>query len=473
MTRPPATYTVLNPDIEPRRMARLLGLHDLEQGVVVCHPVPPQVRTDHLGRDVLYALGKRPSTRGWPRSPTAAERFSTIWLQAERITDVLLVRADLFAHTTLANLVELNRGAGARTWLVFDSANARHAAAGQLGSRPAARVRITPRADQPAAPPRARGTRWPMPSPWLARAAATRVFTVDQVNAIDARMHAAFNNTSSWLSTRRRLLPEATERFLEILTSDASQQYRRARVLGASSALLLHGLAPEIRDRPRRPGAIACDPTNEQAREIRRHSNPASAALKALALLTDIDAEMLAYLTLDQLIRMPRGILLGHHLLQGAGAAALRAHALHQSTRGQPATAPLFTRRQLAEHRDPSGQKKSRSRTPRRLEVRLAALAGSLDITFPQPQIDPDFGAPAEDTCHDAGLIVRLLRLTASRALPLARLQDHEREAARRLLAGHAARLHEGSLAATDHLRFSQFVADTPGYLADVRRGEW
>lgn len=34
-------------------------------------------------------------------------REAATWLQAERITDVLLVRADLFAHTTLADLVEL------------------------------------------------------------------------------------------------------------------------------------------------------------------------------------------------------------------------------------------------------------------------------------------------------------------------------------------------------------------------------
>jgi hypothetical protein len=39
----------------------------------------------------------------------------------------------------------------------------------------------------------------------------------------------------------------------------------------------------------------------------------------------------------------------------------------------------------------------------------------------------------------------------------------------RRLVAGHAAKVHEGLLAATQHLRFSQFLADTPSYLARVR----
>lgn len=190
--------------------------------------------------------------------------------------------------------------------------------------------------------------------------------------------------------------------------------------------------------------------------------------MKAIALLTDIDADTLAYLALDQIIQTPRGMLLGDYLLQGAGAGALRAYSAYQSTRGQPPTAQLFTRRQLAEHHDVVGEKTSSS--PRRLEVRLAALAGSLDITFPQPQLASGFAAPAEDMCQDAGLIVRLLRLNPSRALPLARLRNPERKAARRLIAGHAAELHEGLLAATEHLRFSQFLADTPSYLARVRR---
>jgi hypothetical protein len=466
MTRPPATYAVLNAEIQPRTMARLLSLHDMESGVLVCHPVPPAKAAGNLAPDVLYALGKHPSTRGWPRNPRAAEHSSTIWLQAERITDVLLLRAELFAHTSLAELVELNRRAGARTWLIFDSLSARRAAAAQLGARLTTRVRITPRGDQPRTPIKTH-TRWPATSPWLARASATRTFTIDQLNALDARMHAAFNNTSSWLSTQRQLSPEATERFLALLTSDASQQTRYARILGASSALLLHGLAPEIRERSGRRSTIACAPNSKQAREIRRHSNPARAALKAITMLTDIDAETLAYLTLDQLIQTPCGVVLGSHLLQNSSAAALRAHTAYQSAQGQSSTGPMFTRRQLAEHSDAGEQ--NDNPPPQRLEVILAALESSLDLTFPQPHLASGFRAPVEDIYQDAQLIVRLLRLSPSRALPLARLQDAEQEAAQRLIAINAAKLHEGSVAATDHLRFSQFLADTPSYLASVR----
>jgi hypothetical protein len=405
MSEPPDTYAVLNAEIQPQTMARLLSLHDVESGVLVCHPVPPATAAGNLTPDVLYALGKHPSTRGWPRNPRAAERSSTIWLQAERITDVLLLRAELFAHTTLAELVALNRRAGARTWLIFDSLTARRAAASHLGALLATQVQITPRGDQPSTPTKTL-TRWPPTSPWLARSSATRAFTVDQLNALDARMHAAFNNTSSWLSAQRQLSPEATERFLALLTSDASQPTRYARILGASSALLLHGIASEIHERSGRRSATARNPTSEQAREIRRHSNPASAALKAITMLTDIDAETLSYLTLDQLIQTPRGVVLGDHLLQNSSAAALRAHTAHQGTQGQPSTVPMFTRRQLAENRDARQQKNHQ--TAQRLDLKLAALTGSLDLTFPQPQLASDFRGPAEDTYQEAQLIVRL-----------------------------------------------------------------
>ncbi len=80
MTRTPTAYTVQTPDIKPRTMARLLGLHDPDNGVVVCHPVPPRAGAGHLAHDVLYALGKRPSTPGWPRSPHTIERDVRRWL---------------------------------------------------------------------------------------------------------------------------------------------------------------------------------------------------------------------------------------------------------------------------------------------------------------------------------------------------------------------------------------------------------
>jgi hypothetical protein len=461
----PATYTVLNTDIEPKTMSRLLDLHDLDRGVVVCHPVPPGTRASYLARDVLYALGKHPAALGWPHVRPVANRGCITWLQAEQVTDLLLLRADLFSCASLADLVGLASGAGAHSWLLFDSARHCRRATEGLQASPAAGVRITPRNKTPSKRPVDRARRWATPSPWIARAAATRVFTVDQLNSVDARMHTAFKNTGAWLSEQRELQPGSTERFLGALTSDPVTHHRHARRIGAASALLLHGLAAEIRSRHQRPAVVVCEPSCVQAGEIRRYSNPARAAAHALAILTDLDAKTLTRLTLDQLIEEPDGVRLGGYLLLGAGAAALRAHAADQAARGHPPTAPLFTNRQLA-NRDPVGE--SNRAVPRRLDVRLQALQGSLDITYHQPQVGSGFTAPARNHHHEAALILRLLRLNVSRELPLARFRKAEREAAQRLATVGAIHVHEGAVAATKHLRFSYFIGDTATYLASA-----
>jgi hypothetical protein len=464
MTRLPGTYTVLNGDIEPKTMSRLLSLHDLERGVVVCHPVPPGARACHLARDVLYALGKHPRALGWPCNRRAADRDCTTWLHAENITDLLLLRADLFSPASLADLAELVGGAGARTWLLFDSARHRRSATERLGARPASRVRTKARREPPCEQSVTRAKRWPTPSPWVARAAAMHIFTIDELNSIDARIHTAFKSTSAWLSEQQELQPRNIEQFLGVLTSDPVAHHRHARTVGASSALLLHGLAAEIRSRYPRPNAILCEPTPAQAHEIRRHSNPAGAAARALALLTDLDAQTLTRLTLDQLDEAPGGMRLGSYLLQGAGAAALRAHAAGQAARAQAPTTQLFTERQLADHRGTAD-----CTAPLQLQVKLRALPDSLDVTHHQPRVGAGFTAPASNVRHEASLILRLLRLNASREIPLARLEKVEREAAKRLASARAAKLYEGTVAATEHLRFSQFIGNTPAYVARIQ----
>jgi hypothetical protein len=466
MSLRPATYTVLNPDIKPRTMAGLLGLHDLERGVVVCHPVPPRERTGHLARDVLYALGKHPSIPGWPGGPVTAKRLSVAWLRAEQITDVLLVRADLFTPSKLVDLTELSRAAEARTWLLFDSSRAHRRANESLGASPAARVRIKPRAGQSSTSVKgAHVKRWRTPSPWIARAAATYLLPFDQFDCVDARIRTGFENTHRWVTAnRRRLTPATTERFLDILTSDSSPQYRYARKVGANSALLQHGLASEILDRKPRRAIVTCDPTYAQAREIRRHSHPASAALKALALLTDLDVEMLEYLTPDQIIPTPSGVLLGKYHIKGAGAAALRAHRAHRSTSGCSSTDRLFTRRQLTDHFSASNQRGCTA--PRTLKVKLAKLPASLNIFYSQPDVTSGFDTPTADTCHEAWVVLRLLRLSRGRALILQELTTAEREAGQRLAATHVAGTDNHYLAATDHLLFSQFLLGRHSYSA-------
>lgn len=470
MTAGRQPYSVLNPDLEPRRIATLLRLHDPDRGVLVCHPVPPGARTGYLARDVLHALGKRPNTAGWPGRQAASVSYAKVWLGAERISDLVLLRADLFAAQALSELVAIVDGAGARTWLIFDEATRHRAASESLDARPARGVRIAParKAERGQGPARARP--WPTPSPWLARAAAAREFAPEAFNEIDLRMYAAMKATSAWISAQRQLTPSTVEHVIDVLTTDPLAEHRHARLRASIAALLQHGFAAEIHERRGPSRQRATGPTEEQAAGIRAHSNPTSAALHALALLTDLDRATLAALTLDQAIEAPQGVSIGGFLLQGAGAAALRAHLAHQRARGGALGEPLFTARALSDYRGPQGRGAARSSS--RLEIKLAALGGSLDITYPQPLLRALFQTPRRDCQEDAALILRLLRLNPSRALDTKHLNDVEKRALPRLSAARAVKIHDGLVAATDHLRFSQFSTDSARYIAG-RRDAW
>ncbi|MGA8363998.1 MAG: hypothetical protein WB709_05710 [Solirubrobacteraceae bacterium] len=147
-----------------------------------------------------------------------------------------------------------------------------------------------------------------------------------------------------------------------------------------------------------------------------------------LGSLTDLDRVAIQNITLDQVIETSTGVRVGGYLLQGAAAAALRAQRDSERARGLRPTEPLFGDARLA--RD--GTREREDHPPSvSLEVKLARLGDSLDISFPQPQLHASFQPPVQETRHDAALILRLLRLTPSRALALA-TQHRRRKTDRR-----------------------------------------
>jgi site-specific recombinase XerD len=95
-------------------------------------------------------------------------------------------------------------------------------------------------------------------------------------------------------------------------------------------------------------------------------------------------------------------------------------------------------------------------------------LDGPLDIAYRQPRVDPNFDAPARAVRQDAALLLRLLQISPSRAFDVRHLKRPELAAIERLREGQAVRVHAGLLAASDHLRFSQFLFDSSRYV--VRR---
>ena len=280
-------------------------------------------------------------------------------------------------------------------------------------------------------------------------------------------MHTALKATSSWIASQDQLDPQTLSCFLQSITSDRVGRYRYARLAGASSAILQHGYAAEIREQSTPHTPAISKPTDEQAIQIRSHNDPAHAALRALALLTSLDETTVTGLTLDQVIDGSPALSVGGCWLAGAAGAALRAHHANQSASGLFApTDPLFTRRQLTHHQRAGENRERTHKLTAGFDIQLAALRGPLDLTKRQPTLSTTRSTPARDVYHEAALIIRLLRLRPTSALPLARLENGQQKAAQRLIATGALRKHQGGLiGATERLRFSHFLADTTRYI--------
>jgi len=439
-------------------------LHDPDAGVVVCHPLPPRTRKGDLCRDVLHALGKQPAAAGWSGRRETTARYTKLWFTAEKTTDLVLLRADLFAEAPLRELAALAHDAGVQMWFIFDDPARCRTLSDSLNAHSVAGVDLTGRKPV-ASGPRSPGTQpWPTPSQWVARAAAAHALPGRRFEEIDLRMHVAFRVTSAWLTRQPELRADRLQQFLEDLATDTSRARRQARLYGAVSAMLHHGLLAELREQ--RPMRLrrAARPSPQQTREIRRHNDPTRAALTALELLTPIQSATLRILTPDQVASVGDGIAVGGYVLEAAGAAAIRAHLSHQRSQGVKLADPMFSARDLSGYQGPKGRK-GRPR-PARVEIKVAKLARSLDLVHPQPIRTCGFTSPSREHCDDGALILRLLGLSRSGALPYRALSPQEHAAAGRMGAAKAVLLQNGTVSATDHLRFSQFLFEGARYLA-------
>ena len=96
----------------------LTACHSVPGGIAVCHPVPGADSRRVLAGEVLVALGKRPGglaaegllRRGWA--------LAGLWLRAERIRHLVMLRAHLLPAEQWRDLTELGAAADAVLWLV-------------------------------------------------------------------------------------------------------------------------------------------------------------------------------------------------------------------------------------------------------------------------------------------------------------------------------------------------------------------
>lgn len=112
-----ATRWVLDPDDDHGCVRGLLGLHDLGGGIVVC-PAAPGSPWPLLAGHLMVALGKdrRALDAAGPRR--RVPDLLALWLRAEQVQQLVVLRAHLLPPATLVELDRLATDAGITVWAV-------------------------------------------------------------------------------------------------------------------------------------------------------------------------------------------------------------------------------------------------------------------------------------------------------------------------------------------------------------------
>ncbi|MGH3098878.1 MAG: hypothetical protein ACRDMV_23065 [Streptosporangiales bacterium] len=96
----------------------LTALHSFDARLLVCHP-PPGATWPVLVGDLLHGLGKHHHALARERGTRAGTELLRVWLRAEQIRHLVLLRAHLLRPGMLAQLAELAAAAGVRLWPVW------------------------------------------------------------------------------------------------------------------------------------------------------------------------------------------------------------------------------------------------------------------------------------------------------------------------------------------------------------------
>ena len=108
---------VHDPDDDQACLHQLGDLHDLAAGRLVCHPTP-EATWPVLVRDLFEALGKRRDALPRARRDDAATLLR-VWLRAEQVEHLVVLRAHRLHPPLLAALAELATATGTVLWLVW------------------------------------------------------------------------------------------------------------------------------------------------------------------------------------------------------------------------------------------------------------------------------------------------------------------------------------------------------------------
>jgi hypothetical protein len=348
---------VYDPDDSRDCMRRLAGLHSLAGGCVVCRPAPGP-GTRGITTALLRALGKQLRLRDTPHDPRRQLEHAAIWLAAENITDLIVVRADRLTPAAWTMLLDLTRRVPYLTLsLVIHWLEVPERLRAVLGDVPRDEVhyqRLDLAAAAPTPVPPDRGSAFPdVPDtdfPLFVSACQQMLNREDAARVLTA--HAAEHaDTRAWLHHHRRP-PRAmmSRRLGELVGGCGDLNEMLARLRGAQSALFLAGwlAAFEPADVAAAHTSANGSPLDPAAIELLRgYTCTQRAALGAIALATRAPAETLARLAISDVDPRTASIQLAgqHQTVPAAAGGLVRACHLKRRRDGAASDRPLFTTR--------------------------------------------------------------------------------------------------------------------------------
>jgi hypothetical protein len=90
-------HVVFDPDDSPQCVRLVMRLACPAVGRAVCHPAPTASSSALFAIDLLVTLGKRFDAVRSEHAVRRGWQLTTIWMQAEQITDLFVLRADRLA----------------------------------------------------------------------------------------------------------------------------------------------------------------------------------------------------------------------------------------------------------------------------------------------------------------------------------------------------------------------------------------
>lgn len=273
---------MLDPTDDLACVRALTAAHDLDAGLIVCH-THPGASWPVMVRDLLCALGKDRDALSRDRRVGDGPMLLAVWLRAEQVRHVVVLRAHTLPAPVLEALAVLADTAETTVWLVWHTREP------------------PPPSEATTGPPVSWDAAVAMlgsPEPRLATAPNDAVSVVYGWTRARARLDARAWPTRSSPVEPRYVQPSCPlSVVLQRLTIDAtSHDELLTRLHAAQTGFRDEGLAlvlPALND-PDQIGALGPRLVPDTMARLRRFACPTTAAALMLALATDVSSEQLA-----------------------------------------------------------------------------------------------------------------------------------------------------------------------------------